>query len=66
VLQAAIKAPEGRMLLMVFIPVFLILNTSVVPEGEFQPILLILLLGGCAESILRETRFHRDLEENAG
>ena len=62
VLQAAIKAPEGRMLLMVFIPVFLILNTSVVPEGEFQPILLILLLGGCAESILREERVQRDLE----
>jgi hypothetical protein len=62
VLQAAIKAPEGRVLLIVFIPVFLILNTSVVPEGEFQPILLILLLGGCAESILREKRMHRDLE----
>lgn len=66
VLQAAIKAPEGRMLLMVFIPVFLILSTSVVPEGEFQPILLILLLGGCAESILKETRFHTALEKHVG
>lgn len=56
VVQAAIKDPEGRMLFMVFIPVFLIINTTVVPEGEFQPILLILLLGGCAESILREKR----------
>jgi hypothetical protein len=54
------------MLLMVFIPVFLILSTSVVPEGEFQPILLILLLGGCAESILKETRFHTALEKHVG
>lgn len=66
VLQAAIKAPEGRMLLMVLIPVFLILNTSVVPEGEFQPILLILLLGGCAESILREKRMQINSVKHAG
>jgi hypothetical protein len=37
---------------LMFIFVFLILNSSVVPEGEFQPLLLVLLLGSINESVL--------------
>ena len=55
-LTAAQVSDFGKVMLLLFIPTFLILNTSVVPEGEFQPILLILLIGGCSESILRSLK----------
>ena len=59
IVMAAIVSDEGKVLLMLFIVTSLILCTSVVPEGEFQPILLVLILGGCAEGIHRRRSFLR-------
>lgn len=42
----------GLFLMAIFIPCFLIMNTSVVPEGERQPFLLLLALGAIAEVVL--------------
>ncbi|GEM_PF-5395809 len=56
ILQLSFACAEGRVLLFMYLPVLLILNTTVVPEGEFQPILLAILLGGIAESIFRQMR----------
>lgn len=53
IVLSAIVSEDGKILLMLFIVASLILCTSVVPEGEFQPILLVLVLGGCAEGIHR-------------
>lgn len=36
----------------IFTPCFLIMNTSVVPEGERQPFLLLLALSAIAEVVL--------------
>jgi len=45
----------GNMLfLFMFLFVFLILNSSVVPEGEFQPLLLVLMLGSLNEALLAQ------------
>lgn len=45
----------GLFLMAVAIPCFLIMNTSVVPEGERQPFLLLLAIGAIAEvTIFRE------------
>lgn len=41
---------------VILLIVFLIMNTSVTPEGEYQPFLLFLLLGGLVEARLRELR----------
>jgi hypothetical protein len=38
------------------IPYFLIMNTSVVPEGERQPFLLLLGIGAISEVVLRHYR----------
>lgn len=43
----------GRILFFTLLPTVLVLNTSVIPEGEFQPIALLLMIGGAAEGILR-------------
>ena len=42
----------GLFLMAVAIPCFLIMNTSVVPEGERQPFLLLLAIGAIAEVML--------------
>jgi hypothetical protein len=55
-LWSALVGPAGRVLLFSLLPTFLILNTSVVPEGEFQPIALLLLIGGAALGILQSRR----------
>lgn len=39
-------------ILPIFICMFLIINTSVVPEGEFQPLTLIVILGSINEALL--------------
>ncbi|MDH6504723.1 hypothetical protein [Polynucleobacter sphagniphilus] len=45
----------GLFLMAIAIPCFLIMNTSVVPEGERQPFLLLLAIGAISEvAILRE------------
>lgn len=44
------NSTTGRILLCLLLPILLILSTSVVPEGEYQPLLLLLLLGGAIET----------------
>jgi len=47
----------GLFLMAIAIPCFLIMNTSIVPEGERQPFLLLLAIGAIAEvTISREKR----------
>jgi hypothetical protein len=46
----------GLFLMAVAIPCFLIMNTSVVPEGERQPFLLLLAIGAITEVILGKSR----------
>ena len=43
---------SGFYLIAIAIPVFLVMMTSVVPEGEKQPLLALLLVGGLAERLL--------------
>ncbi len=50
--QWALREDAGRVGLGLLIPLVLVLLTSVVPEGEFQPLLLLLLLGGASEAQL--------------
>jgi len=52
-LWSAFLHPTGRVLLFTLFPTALILNSSVVPEGEFQPLILLLLLGGAAAGLVR-------------
>jgi apolipoprotein N-acyltransferase len=46
----------GLFLMAVTIPCFFIMNTSVVPEGERQPFLLLLAIGAITEVILGKSR----------
>ncbi len=46
----------GLFLMTIAIPCFLIMNTSVVPEGERQPFLLLLAIGAISEVILGRHR----------
>lgn len=46
----------GLFLMAIAIPCFLIMNTSVVPEGERQPFLLLLAIGVISEVILARQR----------
>jgi len=46
----------GLFLMAIAIPCFLIMNTSVVPEGERQPFLLLLAIGAISEVILGRHR----------
>jgi hypothetical protein len=48
-----IEQRMGFFLMAIAIPCFLIMNTSVVPEGERQPFLLMLAIGAISEVILR-------------
>lgn len=47
-----IETKFGLFLIGVAIPCFLIMNTSVVPEGERQPFLLLLAIGAISEAML--------------
>jgi hypothetical protein len=46
----------GLFLMAIAIPCFLIINTSVVPEGERQPFLLLLAIGAIAEVTISRAR----------
>jgi hypothetical protein len=51
--QWASKDNMGQICLVVLIQLFLVMNTSVVPEGEMQPFLIFIMLGALAESGLK-------------
>lgn len=55
-IQLALFNKIGQILLSVLVPIFLVINTSVVPEGEMQPFLIFIMLGAIAESGLRSTK----------
>lgn len=42
----------GLFLIAIAIPIFLIMNTSVVPEGERQPFFLLIFIGVICEKLL--------------
>lgn len=46
----------GLFLMAVAIPCFLIMNTSVVPEGEVQPFLLMLAIGAISEALISRAK----------
>ncbi len=50
---AALRSTEGIVLLPLFFCNLCILMTSVVPEGEFQPLLLLILIGSVTEALLK-------------
>lgn len=57
----------GLFLMAIAIPCFLIMNTSVVPEGERQPFLLLLAIGAISEVILgRHRRSPESSQMDAG
>jgi hypothetical protein len=55
-IQLALINKIGQVLLSVLVPIFLVMNTSVVPEGEMQPFLIFIMLGTIAERGLRSTK----------
>lgn len=54
----------GLFLMAVAIPNFLIMNTSVVPEGERQPFLLLLAIGAISEVILANLKHASSTKPN--
>ena len=46
----------GLFLMAIAIPCFLIMNTSVVPEGERQPFLLMLAIGAISEVLISRAK----------
>lgn len=54
----------GLFLMAVAIPNFLIMNTSVVPEGEKQPFLLLLAIGVISEVILANIKYASNTKLN--
>lgn len=52
-LQLVIRNKSYSYLFLLFMIVSLMLVTSVVPEGEFQPLLLLILIGSISEALLK-------------
>jgi hypothetical protein len=53
VFMLSLTQRSGVMMIVLFFVTLSILLSSVVPEGEFQPLLLLLLIGGTTETLLR-------------
>jgi hypothetical protein len=51
-----IEQRVGLFLMAIAIPCFLIMNTSVVPEGERQPFLLMLAIGAISEVLISRAK----------
>lgn len=60
-----IEQRVGLFLMAIAIPCFLIMNTSVVPEGERQPFLLMLAIGAISEVLISRAKAKRKLSAQA-